>query len=298
MDTTLEFHDEVGSFAVAATGFLGGNPVLSTVVSTVVELERDGAGRARATREGWPYWLLVVRDGRGEVVGAGMRTAPFASHPAYLLSMPESSARQLARVLAGRGEYLDAVNGALPAARVVAEETARLTGREARVTVHTRLFELRELVEPRRTAGRARPATTGDLELVHAWFEAFRRDADAQAGRVSAPARAERVTRDDVVARVESGRVLLWEDDPGFPVHLTAYNPPAFGVVRVGPVYTSSEHRGRGYASAAVAEVSRRILAAGHRPCLFTDQANPVSNKVYEALGYEPLVDMADLELH
>ena len=54
-------------------------------------------------------------------------------------------------------------------------------------------------------------------------------------------------------------------------------------------------HRGRGYASACVAEVSRQILAAGDRPCLFTDQANPTSNKIYEALGYRRVVDTANV---
>ena len=44
-----------------------------------------------------------------------------------------------------------------------------------------------------------------------------------------------------------------------------------------------------------MAEVSRRLLAAGVRPCLFTDQANPTSNHVYTALGYRPVVEMADL---
>ena len=29
--------------------------------------------------------------------------------------------------------------------------------------------------------------------------------------------------------------------------------------------------------------------------CLFTDQANPTSNKIYTALGYQPVVDMANL---
>jgi predicted GNAT family acetyltransferase len=31
------------------------------------------------------------------------------------------------------------------------------------------------------------------------------------------------------------------------------------------------------------------------QPCLFTDQANPASNKIYAALGYRPVVDMAQL---
>ena len=78
-------------------------------------------------------------------------------------------------------------------------------------------------------------------------------------------------------------------------MHLTGANAPAFGVARVGPVYTPNEQRGRGYASAAVAEVSQRILAGGARACLFTDQANPISNRIYEALGYRPVVDMANL---
>jgi predicted GNAT family acetyltransferase len=78
-------------------------------------------------------------------------------------------------------------------------------------------------------------------------------------------------------------------------VHLTGVNPPSFGVARVGPVYTPPVQRGRGWASNAVAEVSRQIQAEGARVCLFTDQANPISNKIYAALGYRPVVDMANL---
>jgi len=35
--------------------------------------------------------------------------------------------------------------------------------------------------------------------------------------------------------------------------------------------------------------------AGGARVCLFTDQANPTSNKIYTALGYHPVADMANL---
>ena len=45
----------------------------------------------------------------------------------------------------------------------------------------------------------------------------------------------------------------------------------------------------------AVAEVSARLLTEGARVCLFTDQANPTSNKIYVAMGYRPVVDMANL---
>ena len=76
---------------------------------------------------------------------------------------------------------------------------------------------------------------------------------------------------------------------------LVGFNAPSFGVARVGPVYTPGEQRGRGYASALTAHVTRLLRDGGARVCLFTDQANPVSNHVYAALGFVPVVDMAEL---
>jgi predicted GNAT family acetyltransferase len=43
--------------------------------------------------------------------------------------------------------------------------------------------------------------------------------------------------------------------------------------------------------------VSRLLQTEGARVCLFTDQANPTSNKIYAALGYQPVVDMANLAI-
>jgi predicted GNAT family acetyltransferase len=91
--------------------------------------------------------------------------------------------------------------------------------------------------------------------------------------------------------------MFVWVDDDDEPVNLTAATAPTYGVSRIGPVYTPREHRGRGYASAAVHGVSKLLRESGERPCLFTDQANPTSNKIYEAIGYRRLVDMANLRV-
>ena len=56
----------------------------------------------------------------------------------------------------------------------------------------------------------------------------------------------------------------------------------------IGPVYTPPEHRGRGYASGVVAHASGLALASGAPGCtLFTDLSNPISNRIYERLGYQ-----------
>jgi hypothetical protein len=83
---------------------------------------------------------------------------------------------------------------------------------------------------------------------------------------------------------------MLWEDEE--PVSLAGWGGRTPNGIRIGPVYTPPEHRRRGFGSAVTAEVSARQLAAGRRFCfLYTDRANPTSNKIYMDLGYEPVCD-------
>jgi predicted GNAT family acetyltransferase len=51
-------------------------------------------------------------------------------------------------------------------------------------------------------------------------------------------------------------------------------------------VYTPPACRGRGYASALVAELSQRVLGRGERVILYTDLDNPTSNAIYQRIGY------------
>jgi GNAT superfamily N-acetyltransferase len=292
----LEFLADPRSFLDAAGEHLAADPVQNTVVATVSAraVDEDAAGVPLPV--GLDRWWAVARDGHGRVVGTAMRTAPAAPFPAFVGSMPEEAAAALGRAVVARGALLTSLNGALPAARVCAEEVARATGGRVAVAEHTRLFELRELRDPPAVPGRLVPASADDVDLAIAWFDAFAVDADRQAGREPVPDPL-RQDRPAMERRVAAGRVWFWEDVPGHRVHVVGANPPAYGVTRIGPVYTPEAERGRGWAGAAVAELSRRVLAAGERPVLYTDQANPVSNRVYERLGYEAVVDQANLEI-
>jgi predicted GNAT family acetyltransferase len=209
--------------------------------------------------------------------------------------MPDDAALALAHTLHERGEEVLAVNGALPAVERCAAELARLGGGRAEVSQHTRLHELGELTWPAPVPGDLRAATEDDLVLVTEWFAAFMGDADEQAGRPRGATAHEVPEREDLLRRLQARRLWFWVDEHGERVHLTGANPPSFGVARIGPVYTPPEQRGRGWASNAVAAVSRQLQTEGARVCLYTDQANPTSNKIYARLGYRPVVDMANL---
>ncbi|MDH2414043.1 GNAT family N-acetyltransferase [Nocardioides sp. CER19] len=293
----LEFHTDAGEFLASAGDWLSERPVESTVVATLAEREVRDAEAGIRPEATWPRWWLVVRAGAGAVVGAAMRTAPFEPHPPYVLAMPEQAALTLARALHERGERIDGVNGLLPTARLVAEETARLSGRTARVFEQVRLWEVGELTDPAGVPGSLRQARPDEAELVRDWYAVFGAEAAEQAGHddphPSDPGF-------DVAAarrRIEQGEVWFWEVD-GEVVHVTNTKPPAQGVSCIGPVYTPRAHRGHGYATAAVAAATRRLLDDGHRVCLFTDVDNPVSNRIYAAIGYRPVADTANLLLH
>ena len=288
----LQFCADPGEFLAVAGDYLAADPVVSTVVTTIAHrlLAQQADGIAQPGRN----WWLVVRNASA-VVGAGMRTAPFAPYPPFLLSMPDQAAVALARTLHERREEVLAVNGALPAVVLCAAELTRLGGGQVQVSQHTRLHELGELVWPAPVPGGLQAATEDDVDLATKWFGAFMGDADEQAGRARGASAHEAPDRAEMLRRLRAGRLWFWITEAGERVHLTGVSPPSFGVARVGPVYTPPAQRGLGWASNAVAEISRRIQAQGARVCLFTDQANPTSNKIYAALGYQPVADMANL---
>ena len=288
----LQFCADPGEFLAAAGDYLAASPVVSTVVTTVAH--RTPAQQAGGIVPPGRTWWLVVRNASA-VVGAGMRTATFAPYPPFLLPMPQEAAVALARALHERGEEVLGLNGALPAVEWCAAELARLGGGRVQVSVHTRLHELGELVWPAPVPGGLQAATEDDVDLVMEWFGAFMGDADEQAGRPRGASAHEVPGRAEMLRRLRAGGLWFWVNQAGERVHLTGVSPPAFGVARVGPVYTPPAQRGRGWASNAVAGISRRIQAEGARVCLFTDQANPTSNKIYAALGYRPVADMANL---
>ncbi len=110
--------------------------------------------------------------------------------------------------------------------------------------------------EPRSVPGGCAPPRPR-RRSVPRWFRAFLADAAEQAGRAET-IDGDHFSSEEVDERIAEGRVGLWEVD-GTVVHMTGHHGPSLGVARVGPVYTPRAHRGRGYASAAVAEVSRRL---------------------------------------
>ena len=126
------------------------------------------------------------------------------------------------------------------------------------------------------TPGSLRAATTVDMSLLRDWGIDFHDEVGFPASE-----------RDSFIARLADmiavPRLWLWED--GDPVCMLGHNETT---ARIGPVFTPRSMRGKGYATAAVSALTRRLLAAGRAWCLlFADVANPTATGMYRRIGYE-----------
>lgn len=64
----------------------------------------------------------------------------------------------------------------------------------------------------------------------------------------------------------------------------------------VSMVYTPKEERSKGYARTCVYLLSKKILEEGAKFCvLYTDAKNPISNHVYEKIGYNKIAEQVEL---
>jgi predicted GNAT family acetyltransferase len=71
---------------------------------------------------------------------------------------------------------------------------------------------------------------------------------------------------------------------------MASRNVTVAGVSRIGPVYTPPASRRHGYGAAVTAACTQDALDRGARQVvLFTDEANPTSNGIYQQLGYRAL---------
>lgn len=270
-------YDDAERFARLARPLLDADPVRHTLALTVLERVRDGSLGAA---------LMLTVHRRGEVIGVALRTT---GRSVIVSALPGACATAVDAVAAEVDPMPDGVAGPVDEARAYAAAVAARTGATPSVAMRQRLFRLVTLQAPTGVPGAARQAGLDDVELLAGWMSAFEDEAMHLPHPVEDP-------RSDLRAALAGGAgILLWEVG-GRPVAYAGAGRPIAGMSRVGPVYTSPEHRGHGYGSAVTAAATAWALGAGARDVvLFTDLANRVSNVIYPRIGYRPVHDTVEL---
>ena len=269
------------AFLAAATPFLVEREAEHNLIFGIASNVRREEAMGRAVLPP-PYLATAERDGR--IVGAAIMTPP---RHAVLSCLDDPQA--VAAFVDDLGRFdppTPGVSATPEIARDFADAWCPPRALTPRRTFAERIYRLERVLAPTGVPGATRVATLADRDLLLAWSRAFLADG---LGRT-----------DDDEARQLVDRALelgqrtfyLWEVD-GRPVSMAALGGETPNGLRVGPVYTPRDQRGRGYASAVTAAASQAALDEGRRfVFLFTDLANPTSNKIYQAIGYEPVIDI------
>ncbi len=270
----LRITRDLEDFAARAGPLLSSRIEHNQLATTVIKA-RNGAYGHEA-----PLFAYVSTED-GEIGYAALRTPPWPMLTGLAGSL---DADELIGPWLAEDAGLPGVIGESTSACSIARAWERASGGRAVLATRSALHRLDEVIAPARPApGRLRLALRGERAMLIEWEQRFLRDAHITATPTQAM----------TDSRLGEAAQYIWEDDG--PVSTVVVSPQVAGTVRLGPVYTPAELRGRGYASGAVAAVCAKMLASGAERCaLFTDLANPTSNKIYAQVGFKRIADWSE----
>ncbi|MEL6275749.1 MAG: GNAT family N-acetyltransferase, partial [Bacteroidota bacterium] len=135
--------------------------------------------------------------------------------------------------------------------------------------------------------GTLRTTRKSDVDLLAVWIADFEDAIKAVKSQAN--------YHQQALELIDRGTAYLYEVN-GQPVAMAGSSRSAAGVACISLVYTPPELRGRGYASAAVGTLCEKLMETHQHCCLYADQANPASNKVYQRLGFFVVSDSIEIQ--
>ncbi len=231
-----------------------------------------------------PY--LATVEAPGGLLVAAMMTPPYKLQIHTQGACEPAALEFVADGLLRGGWSVPGALGREPEAQMFADVWCARTGATWRTDMRQTAYVLHHVVHPSYPAGEFKAAGQEDIDLVRKWARGFHEDcfSDGRSERTVAIAE----------EKVKSGDLFLWVDRT--PRSMAARGRPTPHGEAVTSVYTPPGERGKGYAAAAVATLSQRILDDGKEFCtLFANADNATANRLYQKVGYEALGNVVDL---
>jgi len=270
---------EIKTFLSRAQTYLELQPAVHSMILSLVL-------RSRQLGNSMPVLASLVNS-RGEILAAGVQTDP--ERNLLISNIAQDVAENFAKLLACQVESLPGVYGPAEAAKAFAKTWTQEKRREPRLIKNLRLFEISELRPPKLPEGLPRQAKPQDQDVILQWYRAFHAEAVPNDPKIS-----DEDLRASVEAGIARGEFFLWQHE-GKVTSLVGSRRETERERWIAPVYTPPNLRGRGFGAALTAYASQKILASGKKGMLFTDLANPISNRIYQKIGYVPLSDFQQL---
>jgi predicted GNAT family acetyltransferase len=229
-------------------------------------------------------WFYTLDDETG-VQAAAMRTPPYKVLLAHFSGDPALNAALLAGSILTISKNIPGVVGDKEIADRFVEYWCQAHKATVEGKMAQRVYRLLRINDIEFAPGKLRIASMEDQVLLERWAHSFHQDVYASSSL--------NVPEDNVIPKMVRKEVYVWED--AFPVSMAAKDGPTENGVRINLVYTPPELRHQGYATSCVASLCREILESGYKYCmLYTDLANPISNSIYQKIGFAAVCDSVE----
>jgi len=204
-------------------------------------------------------------------------------------------------IIAGSVEYIDQISdylfnhniripciiGGKNLAIALARRYCSLSKKSWEITMEQMVYRITKLKTIQSSEGALHIATEADLPLVARWLCLFCKEV--------LDFMTEEQSLDFAKKGIAEKSIYLWKTTENVAMVKSA-RPADKGIV-VNFVYTPVEHRGHGYATSVVHQLSSILLESYEFCSLFTDAKNPTSNAIYTKIGYEKVGDAAVVKI-
>ena len=156
--------------------------------------------------------------------------------------------------------------------------TKRILNKEYKLNIGMDFMEARQVSEE--SSNEVEIPTLGDVDELYECSIHFIADCGLT----------DEVVKDKIIQNISLFRIIRKD---GKIVAFCKKSPESDTSIRICEVYTRPEYRGQRYARKVVNYLKNEILKSGYIATLNVDQANPISNHLYQSLGFTKIFSRA-----
>ena len=236
-----------------------------------------------------PFMATIEKN--GELLALFQMTPPHPLNMIFVNEQRKDECMDLSiQELLGQSLKIESIVSVKEWAYSFAEKWKEKTGQNFSILMDQGLYRLDQVDESlEKSPGSWRYATLKDAFLIEKWYSFFEED-------TGLPKTPPSEIKKKVKAMLEGREAFVWENEGKIVSMMKKARPTQSGVT-VSLVFTPKEERKKGYARTMVAAISKELLKEFTFCVLYTDMLNPTSNKIYQEIGYQKLIDSIHLKL-
>lgn len=224
--------------------------------------------------------MATVKNETDDILVVAVHTPPF-SLCLYTPFAPntQEALQFLAKSLYEQGISLAGVIGQDETVETFSLFYCTYTRQLGRIMMKLNAYKLTQVNTYPEVHGHLEHATLEDLSYLPYWQEHFIKDCNLSPSSF-----------DTIVESVETSlknkMIYIWKDN--HPVSMVGKGRKLLNGMVISRVYTPPHFRGHHYSTACVSTLSQQLLDEGYTfIALFADRDNPISNKMYQTIGYQ-----------